>query len=331
MPLAGAEGIFGTLGMIRVLSAPTETPANLPDRLMALRDRHAARHRLDDIGDDSAAIQRLRAQARLAAQTRLPVTLLGETGTGKQWLARAIHEQGPQRQSYFACLDAERLPAAVIGELLFEPGPRRVRIGTVYLRNPHLLPRDWQGRLAEAANLGDNSEFPRLMVGFGVDPQAEIEANRLFSEFYFAVSPVLLTLPPLRDRRAELPHFCNVFLTRLGEQETVRPVAPETVNVLRVHAWPGNLRELQDVLRDANRRAQGERIEPGDLPLYLKQQSPPSERPLPLDSLLEQVEKRLILLALKLTKNNQTRAAELLEVWRPRLLRRMEKFGFTGE
>ncbi len=104
------------------------------------------------------------------------------------------------------------------------------------------------------------------------------------------------------------------------------------MNLLRGYGWPGNLGELQEVLREACRRTKGDRIELADLPYYLRQGVPAPDRRLPLDALLEQVERRLIALALKLAQNNQTRAAELLEIWRPRLLRRMEKFGFkSGE
>jgi DNA-binding NtrC family response regulator len=101
------------------------------------------------------------------------------------------------------------------------------------------------------------------------------------------------------------------------------------MTVLRSYAWPNNLRELQAMLRAACRRAKGERIELADLPFHLKHGPVPADRHLPLDALLEQVEQRLIALAMKLTHNHQTRAAELLEIWRPRLQRRLEKFGLA--
>jgi PAS domain S-box-containing protein len=333
LPLAGTNELLGILGTIRVLAAPTDAPQALPEKLMALRDRHAARHRLDDLAVGSPTLQRLHEQARLAAQTRLPITLQGEAGAGKQWLARAIHCYGDQRQRYFACLDAERLPAALLGEVLFSPESRRIAFGTIYLREPARLPREWQGRLAETLNQRENPEFPRLIVGFCRDPRLEIQAGRLLEEFYCAVSPITIVTPPLRERLAELPRFVEIFLQQARElhPHAVKTVGPETMNALRSHGWPENLRELHDVLAGACRRAKTERIELADLPFYLKQGALPAERRLPLDTLLEQVERRLIALALKLTQNNQTRAAELLEIWRPRLMRRMEKFGFKSE
>ena len=140
--------------------------------------------------------------------------------------------------------------------------------------------------------------------------------------------PVTIAIPPLRERPAGISRFVDVFLQRSRELHAhpVQSVSSEAMNVLRAHGWPENLRELQEVLHEACRHTKGERIELADLPFYLKHGTLSAERRLPLDALLEQVERRLIALALKLTQNNHTRAAELLEIWRPRLLRRMEKF-----
>src|ERR1019366_7468193 len=96
-PLAGEPDLLGILGTIRVIAAPAETPFTLPEKLMTLRDRQARRYRLEDLGGGSPSLDRLQEQARLAAQTRVPVTLLGEAGTGKQWLARAIHAHSDSR------------------------------------------------------------------------------------------------------------------------------------------------------------------------------------------------------------------------------------------
>ncbi len=328
--LAGTQALLGLLGIIRVLTAPAETPLPLPDKLMALRDRLAARYCLDDLGGGSPALARLHEQARLAAQTRLPITLLGEPGSGKEWLARAIHVRSDLRQRAFACLDAARLPAALLGETLFGPRSRQLGLGTVYLREPDRLPREWQSRLAETLQIGENPEFPRIMVGFCGDPAAEMQAGRLLAEFYCAVSPVTITLPPMRERLGELPRFIGIFLQRFRDLQPhrVQAVSPEALSLLRSYSWPGNLGELQEVLLEACRRAKGDCLELADLPFHLKQGALPPERHLPLDALLEQVERRLIALALKLAHNNQTRAAELLEIWRPRLVRRMDKFGF---
>jgi DNA-binding NtrC family response regulator len=368
----------GILGTIRVLAAPADVPLAIPEKLMALRDRQTTRYRLDDDGAAplSATMRRVHEQARLAAQTRLPIMLLGEAGAGKQWLARAIHFLARQTDaplSNFACLDAERLPAALVEEFLFGKNVdfrsqisddwrtpattlqseicnlKSHAFGTIYLREPAHLPREIQSRLAETLSMqyrlqgeaptrergsqlegtSENPGLPRLIVGFRLDPRIAVQAGRLLEELYYAVSTITITIPPLRERLGELPRFIEIFLQRTRELQVhaVHGVSGEAMNALRGHGWPDNLRELQEILSNACRRAKTERIELGDLSYYLKQAALPPERRLPLDKLLEEVERRLIALALKLTQNNQTRAAELLEIWRPRLVRRMEKFG----
>jgi DNA-binding NtrC family response regulator len=305
----------------------------LPEKLMAMRDRQARRYRLDDLGTDSPALLRLHEQALLAARTPTPLTIFGEPGAGKEWLARAIHAQSDRRERYFACLDAEKLPANLLGDTLFGPRSRQMGFGTIYLREAASLPREWQSRLAETIRLRENPEFPRLMVGLRTDPHAEIAAGRLLEEFYCAVSPVTITVPPLRERLPEMSRLIETCLQRMDDLRpgVVRRLSPEALNALRSHAWPGNLRELQAVLCDACRHSKGEVLELAGLPFYLKHGALPAERRLPLDALLEKVEHRLITLALKLTQDNHTRAAEMLEIWRPRLLRRMEKFGFKSD
>jgi DNA-binding NtrC family response regulator len=111
-------------------------------------------------------------------------------------------------------------------------------------------------------------------------------------------------------------------------------LTPSATEILQGYSWPGNWRELRQVLVAALAHHQGDRIDANDLPSYIRlavrMESAPaidSERQLPLDSLLEQAERRLIIHALKLAGGNKTRASEILSIWRPRLLRRMEALG----
>jgi len=329
VPLAGKDGLIGLLGTMRVLTTQAETPFSLPEKLMTLRDRQLARYSLDSLDNDTPAMARLHEQARLAAQTRVPITLLGETGVGKAWLARAIHGLSERRQRYFACIDAAKIPAELLADTLFGSRSRQIAFGTIYVRDPSALSHEMQDRLTEALHRPEDAEFPRIIVGFRGDPVAEVRAGRMLEAFYCSVSPVTIAIPPLRERLAQLPRFIDTFLQRANvlQPHAVHAVSNEALNVLRAHAWPENLRELQTIVQQACRRVKGERIELADLPFHLKHGPSATERALPLDALLEKVEQRLITLALKLTQNNHTRAAELLAIWRPRLMRRMEKFG----
>src|SRR5262249_55836092 len=156
----------GILGKITPLPAMLAAAAPLPERLVALRDRQADMYRLDAMARDVPAMRRVLEQARLASQTRMPVTLVGEAGTGKPWLARAIHQAGPGRERCFARLDSSGVPPALLAELLLEPRNRRLALGTIYLRVPAELPRELQDRLAQLLGTADETgELPRFIVG----------------------------------------------------------------------------------------------------------------------------------------------------------------------
>jgi DNA-binding NtrC family response regulator len=105
------------------------------------------------------------------------------------------------------------------------------------------------------------------------------------------------------------------------------PLGPEAEDLVRHHSWPGNFRELLDVLRQAHRRATGERIEVGDMPLSLRSPAPAAAPTLPLDAILAKTERRLIELAVRQAAGNRSKAAEILGIWRARLIRRMEQLG----
>lgn len=330
-PLRGSDGPLGVLGKIADLTPARETTFALPEKLMQLRDRQAAHYSLDRLVSETPALRRVREQARLAAQTRLPLTLVGAAGTGKHWLARAIHLAGPGRQAYFARLDCGRLPASALADVLFAPGPRRLALGTLYLHEPSDLPRELQERLVQLLQ-AETADGPRWMAGYRDDPLAAVQAGTLLEELYCLLSPLTVELPPLRERLADLDGWIDAFLNRARavQEHDVRSVSTEALTVLRSHAWPGNLRELYDVLLAAVGRAKGERLEAADLPFHLRHGPLPAEKTFPLDELLEQAERRLILLALRLARNNRTKAAELLHVWRPRLIRRLEHFGIDA-
>jgi len=303
----------------------------LPERLLALRDRLAATFRLDDLASELPAMQRVVEQARLAATLRLPVTLIGESGTGKHWLARAIHHAGPLRDRGFARLDANALPASLIADLLMEPRGERLALGTAYLREPAALPRELQARLVQRLH-SEKGDGPRLILGHRGDPDEAVRAGRLLDHLHCAASTLTIRLPPLRERLAGLDSLSRSLLARSRIwHESAQPppatVSAEAALALRAYAWPGNLRELSEVLGGAAGRAKGDRIELTDLPFFLRSGPLPAAPKLPLDALLEQAERRLILLALRQAGGNRSQAADILGIWRPRLLRRLEHFG----
>jgi DNA-binding NtrC family response regulator len=345
LPLRQGEPGEGYLILGRVLPLPgaattrdadAQTALVLPERLMDLRQRWAGSFTLDLLASTRPAMQRLVQQVRLASSVSAPVLLVGERGTGKETIARIIHYQGPHRERSFAALDCRRLPPAVLAGVLFgEAGDGRPGFGALYLKEPACLPRDFQLRLVEVllntASSGAAAS-PRLLAGSSNRPEDDVRTGRLLEELYCGLGTLTLEVPPLRQRLLDLPHLVEEMLTALNgtAERTIVDLTPAAWEVLTHHSWPGNLRELRQVVADAWNRATTEHIDAGDLPaaLQLRRQldqelvRPP--QPVPLEERLQQVERRLIQLALHRSHGNHTKAAELLGIYRTRLLRRMK-------
>jgi len=313
---------------------PEATPP-LPEKSLALRERVARCFNFALVDGYSAEMRRVAAQVRLAVAVTTPVLLVGEAGTGKRTMARLIHFQSAARELSFAALDATRLPSSALATTLF--GARGNRIGTLYLKEPGCLPRELQAKLVELLSKADHS-LPRLLAGCG-DPVTEVCSGRLLAEFHTVLSPLTITIPPLRERRDDLLLLVERQLARANEdgERVVVGLSEDAWEVVHTYSWPGNLGELFGVLSSARERASGERITAADLPAALRvschmAQTPsrPTDRPLPLDKLLEESERRLIQLALKKAGGNKGRAAELLGVFRQRLVRRMEALGLLS-
>jgi DNA-binding NtrC family response regulator len=309
----------------------------LPERLVGLRERVRQRHRLEHLPEETPTLRRVAEQARLAAQTRTPVLLVGEPGVGKRWLARAIHDLGSSVEQPFVGLDCARLPSAAIAAVLFgdgSPGPG-VAAGTIYLAEPTALPRDLQLRLVGVLDVVGETRF--IAGTSAPDLGQEVRSGRLLETLASALQTLVIPIPPLHERAAELPRLVEVLLQRAqGEGEAPTGLTPEAWRALRQYRWPGNLRELYRVLQTSGRQARGAAIDLADLPASLRllvrlgqSADTPAEQPLALDKVLEEAERRLIGQALRKARGNKSKAAELLSIWRQRLVRRMEALGIA--
>lgn len=155
----------------------------------------------------------------------------------------------------------------------------------------------------------------------------------MLEPLHCTVSTLVISLPPLRERLADLPRLAERLLAQ--SEMPRQQLSATALQACQAYAWPGNLRELRDVLEGVRQRAKSDRIEATDLPLKVRlaaglEPPPAPVRPLDLDKILAEVERRLIGLALRKARGNKSRAAELLSVWRPRLLRRLEALGLGG-
>ncbi|MCE9531082.1 MAG: sigma 54-interacting transcriptional regulator [Planctomycetes bacterium] len=328
IPLHESGGLTGILGFIQVVE-PQAAAANAPglsDALIALRQATAARYSFQLLHSESVAMQRVEAQARLAAGSNTPTWIEGASSTGKETLARIIHFQGVSRERTFMAIDCRGLQPYLIRNMLFGHSAQSGdRLGTVYLKDAAELSLDLQAEMIEWFE--EQEEPPRIITGTNETAEDALRSGKFSGEYYSSFNVLPIRLPSLNERPTDLPRLATLLLWRaVGERNRPPEVAPETSELLRRHTWPGNLHELSDVLREALIASDGRRLEPAHLPLYLRTgETTARAKPEPtLDELLEQVEKRMIQMALKKAKGNKSEAAEALGIPRARLLRRME-------
>ncbi|HWE39913.1 MAG TPA: sigma 54-interacting transcriptional regulator [Isosphaeraceae bacterium] len=348
-PLHDDDGALHCLvGLVR----PSGSAPNLPDaesqrlraELLEVRERLIQRHGPDTLIGRGPAHRRLLDQVAAAAATTVPVLIVGEPGTGKRTLARAIHQQGPRASATLLPLDCSALPPEVLDRRLFGTtngdGRQSARLdlpegSTLILTEVLDLPRDVQARLAEALGRG-----PRLVATTSGDPERARLDDRLRPDLYFALTTLVLRTRPLRERLDELPLLALHLLERanLRGERSRGGFTPEAIEALASYDWPGNLRELARVVDRAHAAGDGDLVTVDEVPAEIRGNlgaahlPPPAPPPLtPLDDLLHQFERHLIEQALQRARQNKSRAAKLLNISRPRLYHRIKELNIPDE
>ena len=327
LPLREGDKTLAILGVIEPIGqlASTAHGKGLPESLIALRQSAIERFPLSLFAGERPEQRRLHAQAELAANSHAPVWIIGGPGTGKETLARAIHYHGITRELAFTTIDCAGLQPYLIRSLLaghnglVETG----RIGTLYLKEPEALPLDLQTEIIEWGELLEGE--CRIVVG-------TTGAAGISNDFRAVFGIVEIQLPNLAEQVEDLPRL----VANLTESE----IACDVLDLLSNHPWPGNLGEFRDVIASAARRSNRSRIEISHLAHALRLSAthakaaanivkpPPAPK---LDDVLEQVERRMIAQALRKTKGDQTAAAELLGIFRNRLIRRIKALGINDD
>ena len=351
-PLNGDDGqVTGVLGVVTPIEQRHKTAAATPAQqlhagLASLRLSLRQRFDLKTLVCRSEPMTRVLQQIQLARNSSCPVVIRGGIGTGKEHVARSIHYAGPAASRSFVPLDCKRLPALELKQTLArlleaDPGDEStavgLRPGTVYLSNVESLPRDVQERLIGALEAGDEKRAGwRLIASSTRGLQTAVEDESLRPDLFYLLTTIEIELPPLRERADDLLPLAQFFLESLnrGEEKQVGGFEEGVLELFREYNWPGNIDELMAVIDEARTACAGELIAVSDLPFRFRtgfdaQAVSPPHRPRsqPLGPLLEKVEKEQIQLALQQAKNNKSKAAQLLDITRARLYRRMQTLG----
>jgi two-component system response regulator HydG len=287
------------------------------------------------------------------ALQRHPVLIVGESGTGKELVARAIHAQGPWRDQPFVPVDCGALPPTLIESELFGhvrgafTGATQSRrgllatagTGTIFLDEIGELPIELQSRLLRALQeheirpLGSNERLrfeARIVAATNQDLDGALKRGTFRKDLFFRLNVVSIKLPPLRERKEDIPALVRHFLDVYATETSVKHPSDEVMGRLMSYDWPGNVRELENCIQRAVSVGSGTFIQMQDLPssmLYHLGRTPSSQQE---RTTLEALERQAIRQALQATGGDRVRAAKLLGIGKTTIYRKLKEYGMEG-
>ena len=306
----------------------------------------------------SAGMDRVIQTARQVAGSDIPVLILGESGTGKELIARAIHQNSPRHKHRLVALNCAGLSESILEDELFghvrgaftgaqtdRPGRfEHADRGTLFLDEIGDMPAAMQAKLlrvlenGEVVRLGSNE--PRLVdVRIVSATNRDIDtmvADRAFREdLYFRIKGVTIAIPPLRERREDIPLLLHFFLQQSADKygKTIESVDPEVQQQMMGYAWPGNVRQLRTIVENMVVLAPGDRLTADLLPREMSPAGGSGPDATNLGQLvgisIEQAELELIRNTLRMTEGNREKAAKILGIGERTLYRKIKEYGLS--
>ncbi len=320
-----------------------------------LKDQIQFKFGFDQMIGNASPMLNLKRMILQVAHSDASILVQGETGTGKELVARAIHHHSTRNRQPFVPVDCASISESVMGSELFghvkgaftgahESTPGLIRTahnGTLFLDEVGELPLNMQAKLLrtiqekEVRPVGDSRNVSvdvRFLAATNRNLEEEVAQGRFRQDLYYRLNVVVMTIPPLRDRRDDVPllarHFCDQFPSSAGE---VKPLSDEVLCALMAYDWPGNVRELENVIRRAVAMGQGRAISLHDLPESLhggpKPSSPPDAGKVFVEGdSLETYEMVAIRSALEKSAGNRKRASLMLGIGEATLYRKLKKY-----
>ena len=383
IPLRDEAGeVIGALGIVLFDQASHNLQPLIAKFAQMQHDLHEAQRQLADkkaasahgsrqsrytfasfVGTSPAAVE-VKRQARRAAQSGSPVLLLGETGTGKELLAHAIHAASGRASGPFVSVNIAAVPDTLLEAEFFGVAPgaytgaeRKGRVGkfkladggTLFLDEIGDMPPGLQAKLLRALQegeiepLGSNQLVPfdaRVVAATSRDLPALVASGQFREDLYYRLNVLPVRVPPLRERRGDIPALIEVLGEDMAHRGSPPPeLSASAVALLAAQQWRGNIRELRNVLEQAALRADSDRLDAGQMEALLRQSGlaqiqpalPPEPAPpdasallRPLAEQVAELEHRAIAAAMQTTGGNKLAAARLLGISRATLYERLD-------
>jgi len=322
-----------------------------------LREELGERHRIEGIIGESGRMLEVFSLVRRVAPSEATVLIRGESGTGKELIAKAIHFASPRASGPLVKVNCAALPETLLESELFghERGAftgalvtRKGRFevasgGTIFLDEIGDLPTHLQAKLLRVLQEREfervGSSLPisvdvRILAATHRDLERLLKAGQFRDDLYYRLNVVTIVLPPLRERRQDLPLFMDHLLRAFAEKngKKIRGFTSEAREALLRYDYPGNVREIENIIERASVITRGDVIGRADLPISIQEpevEESSSKTDLPV--VVERLERRLIREALARSGGVQTRAAEQLGITERALRYKLKKYGFQGE
>jgi DNA-binding NtrC family response regulator len=300
----------------------------------------------------STVMAQVMALVRQAADSASAALVTGETGTGKELIARALHHQGGRRKGPFVAVNCSAMTASLIESELFghargaftgadreHPGLfAAAHGGTLFLDEIGELPLELQPKLlrvlqeGEVRRLGETRSRQidvRVVTATARELRQEVAEGRFRDDLYYRLAVVEIALPPLRQRREDIPLLARHFLDKIAQRQGCKMPALTAAVITRLqeYAWPGNVRELENFMEKVMIFCRDQRIDVADLPWEMRRQERDNSKALSLKEAVERLEREYIRKALAATGGNRTKAARVLEISLRGLLYKMKEYG----
>lgn len=371
-PLFKDNEIVGAVSIMKDYSKIKELSDKIIDLQEQLNEKNrvkvtqktpgTAKYTFKDIIGISSSLQKTITWAQRAARTNSPVLIYGETGTGKELFSQSIHNASPRRKRPFLAVNCAAIPENLLEGILFgtvkgaftgavdRPGLfEQAAGGTLLLDELNSMSIGLQAKLLRVLQegtvrrLGGVAEIPvdvRVISNLNVEPTLAIEKKQLREDLYYRLSVVYLKIPPLKERKEDIPllakHFITSYNTKMGKQIT--EIATDVMEMFIKYSWPGNVREFQHAIESAMNVLTDEEtiLLPEHLPAHIRRKldpNPQDSRKLnlylenePLSKTLEKVEQQVIFQALERNQWNVSLTARQLGLRRQSLQYRVKKY-----